>query len=134
MNTVKYERIKNGPFFARADLIVYAAAAIFIAVIFILAYADKIWRREYDGYNVEIYINNENIPYAVYPLSAEGEYGIDGHVLLHIKDGKVWVTDSDCPDKLCEGMRVDNSRGQIICLPNQIVIIVQGALGEVIVG
>jgi hypothetical protein len=44
-------------------------------------------------------------------------------VVVEIKDGKVMVTDSDCPDKLCvHSSAVSSAGGMIICLPNRVVV------------
>lgn len=49
------------------------------------------------------------------------------HLTVRIEDGKVWVTDADCPDKLCEHAGAISRAGQqIVCLPNAIVITLTG--------
>lgn len=49
------------------------------------------------------------------------------HLTVHIEDGRVWVTDADCPDKLCEHTGAISRAGQqIVCLPNAVVITLTG--------
>jgi len=52
----------------------------------------------------------------VYPFS---EYG----VTVEIRDGKVRISESDCPDKICEKTGFISSPMQtIVCLPNRISV------------
>ncbi len=48
-------------------------------------------------------------------------------MVIEVKDGKVRVTESDCPYKICvkQGW-ID--RGSIVCLPNNTVTTVKGPL------
>lgn len=51
---------------------------------------------------------------------------------LVIKDGRASVTDASCPDGLCEKMHSVSKRGEsIVCLPNKVVITVEGGDGGV---
>lgn len=92
-----------------------------------------------DDVCVEVYINNNSAtPHAVYPLNVnidkEEIKSEKGVLYLYIKNGEVWVTDADCPDKVCEGMRIKNGRGQIVCSPHLIVIRLSSRPGEDISG
>ena len=47
----------------------------------------------------------------------------DGSNTMEIKQGKVKMTEADCPDKLCVHQRaISKNNESIICLPNQIVL------------
>lgn len=46
------------------------------------------------------------------------------HMVIEIKDNKVRVKDSDCPNKLCVKQGWIGS-GTIICLPNRVVIMIK---------
>lgn len=47
----------------------------------------------------------------------------EGYNLLLIDESKVWVTDADCPDRLCIRQRAISRKGEsIICLPHKLVI------------
>lgn len=73
---------------------------------------------------VEIYKNNE----LLMTLKEEGIYDITdkNNVLffqLIFEEGRVRVKNSTCPDKICEHMGWShNSKQQIICLPNLILV------------
>jgi hypothetical protein len=43
--------------------------------------------------------------------------------IVEIKDGKAFVTDADCPDKLCiKQGKINNTSQSIVCLPNKVMI------------
>jgi len=47
--------------------------------------------------------------------------------MIHIKDGKIGVTEANCPDHYCMHRGFCNSGAQIVCLPNKLVIRFVGA-------
>ena len=53
----------------------------------------------------------------------ESEYGKNRVI---IRDGKVFVTDADCPDKLCEKSKISKSGSSIVCLPNRLSVMIEG--------
>lgn len=64
---------------------------------------------------------------ARYPLSVNTEVVIktenDGTNTLVIEDGKAYMTNADCPDKICEGHGKISYTGEtIVCLPHKVVI------------
>lgn len=54
--------------------------------------------------------------------------GADGGTnVLQIADGAAWLEDASCPDRLCVQEGAIRYAGQsIICLPNQVVITIEG--------
>ena len=69
------------------------------------------------------------------PLEQDTEYVIEGASggtnRLIIRNGEAWVEEASCPDKLCIGMGHIRRSGQsIICLPNEVVIEIQGGPAE----
>lgn len=64
----------------------------------------------------------------VYSLDKNIEIEINGgsnHLV--IKDGYVYLTDADCPDKTCvKTGKISYSGQSIICLPNQVIIKIIG--------
>lgn len=70
----------------------------------------------------------------VYDLSVDAFATFDGPVgetTIEIRDGKVHVHDSDCRNKVCISAGWISRPGQwIICLPNDVVILVEGAVTE----
>ena len=55
-------------------------------------------------------------------LSIDQEFTVDGHNTVTVKDGKIAVTWADCPDGYCVSRGFRSSGGDIVCLPNRLVI------------
>ena len=70
----------------------------------------------------------------IYPLGVnrtESVKGPLGDTIVVIKDGKAFVEDSPCPDKLCVHMPAISKPGQwIACLPNRVFVRVRGSSAE----
>lgn len=50
---------------------------------------------------------------------------------IMIKDGKVSMTDADCPDKLCVKTGEISKTGEtIVCLPHRVVVEIKGSLDD----
>ena len=45
-----------------------------------------------------------------------------GYNIITVRDGKVAVTEADCPDKYCVRQGFCNGGEQIVCLPHKLVI------------
>lgn len=59
----------------------------------------------------------------------------DGYNIVEITDGKIHVSEADCPDKVCINMGFLRSGAPIVCLPNRLVIrYVQGAEVDAVAG
>ena len=52
-------------------------------------------------------------------LTVEGKNGTN---MVTISDGKIAVTDADCPDHYCMARGYCSGGAQIVCLPNRLVI------------
>lgn len=68
---------------------------------------------------------------AEYSLSESGTYELSGYAggynTLVIEDGVAYLTEADCPDKLCVKQgKVSKAGETIVCLPHRIVIEVVG--------
>ena len=63
-----------------------------------------------------------------YPLSKAGTFPLTGGTnILVIENGEAWVTEANCPDKICMGMGKISRNGEFIaCLPNRLLIVVEG--------
>ena len=76
-----------------------------------------------DASQVEIY-SDGTLRYTL-PLSVDqqmeivSEYGTN---VVTVKDGKVAVTQADCPDGYCMDRGFCSSGAQIVCLPNRLVL------------
>lgn len=60
----------------------------------------------------------------VYSLAQDQEIEINGGSnILVIKNGKVDMTEADCPDKLCVKQKaISKNHESIICLPNKVIV------------
>lgn len=103
--------------FKPTDLIIAAVAATVLAASFLLRNVSS-----ENCSNAAVFYNGTQIASlslkkdAVYPFD---EYG----VTVEIKDGKARVSDSDCPDGICEKTGFISSPMQtIVCLPNHISV------------
>lgn len=97
---------------------------IFILGILVLAgilwLAMSFFRR---GSHQTIRITVDGEEYGTYSLSKDQVIRINDTNVCEIKDGKVRMTEANCPDQLCIHQRaIDENGGTIICLPNRIVI------------
>ena len=65
---------------------------------------------------------------ANYSLYENGQFELNGGTnTLVIEDGYAWLTDADCPDKLCVKQGKVHYTGQCItCLPNHLTVTVEG--------
>lgn len=55
-------------------------------------------------------------------LDIDQQFTVDGHNTVTVKDGKIAVTWADCPDGYCVSRGFRSSGGDIVCLPNRLVI------------
>ena len=58
-------------------------------------------------------------------LSVDQEFTVvseTGYNVITVKDGKIAVTEANCPDHYCMRRGFCNSGSQIVCLPNRLVI------------
>ena len=52
-------------------------------------------------------------------------YGEKEYNLLMISSGTAFISDADCPDKLCVSQKAISRKGEsIICLPHKLVIVI----------
>lgn len=80
-----------------------------------------------EGARVVIKVDGREI--AEYTLSENGTYELnDGSNTLVIEDGKAYLIDANCPDKLCVHQGKISRTGEVItCLPNKLTVTVYGA-------
>jgi len=85
-----------------------------------------------DGDMAEVVVTcGDDVMY--YPLSADAEFTVNG-VTVVIGSGCVYVSDSDCRDKICVNTGKISRVGQsLVCLPAQVSVAVVGNGGDVIV-
>lgn len=105
------------------DLILIIVVGIIAAVIF-LAY--QVVGGKSAG-SVTIKVNGK--VEGVYSLSEDREIEINGGTnILRIENGKADMIEADCPDKLCVDQKaISKNNENIICLPNKVVVEVDGS-------
>lgn len=115
MKRVKY--IKNSKYFKPLDLIAYGLIVVLIVLTIVIAFQPK-------GNTVKIVHNGE----LLYTLPLDKNKTVDLQICdIVIDNGTVKVIHSDCPNKLCEKTGKISKVGQkIICLPNKLVISIEG--------
>ena len=64
-----------------------------------------------------------------YPLKKNGTFPLNGGTnILVVESGEAWVSEANCPDKVCMGMGKISRNGEFIaCLPNRLLVVVEGA-------
>lgn len=108
----------------KREIIILVITVLLVAGIF----AFYLYRQQ-QGAVVLVKINGEVVEEL--PLDEDTVYEItqDGRVsnVVHIEDSQVWITDADCPDKLCENMGKVSKDGQtLVCLPNKVIVQIEG--------
>lgn len=112
MNREKLEKARAGKPFKIADIVVYVFALV-ITVAVLVASCGR------PGEAVEISVDGKRFVYSLH----EDRVIDAGALKVVISDGKVWVEDAECPDKLCEKTgKIAYGNQTIVCLPGNIVI------------
>ena len=62
------------------------------------------------------------------PLNKSGTFPLNnGSNILVVENGEAWVSEANCPDKVCMGMgRISRNGEFIACLPNRLIVVVEG--------
>lgn len=123
-------------FLKRTNIKVNKKELLIIFILLIVAlFSFLIFRISGQGAKVEIKISQEL--YGTYDLLTDQEIIIkdkEGLTLMNslIKNGKVQVLTSNCPDKICiESGSIEFSGQTIVCLPNKVVIKIIGDDAEI---
>ena len=108
---------------------------ILIAAILVLALVSvagiRIWQKNNTKSGAVAVVTVDGVRYGAYPLAediteridlADGTYNI-----LVIEDGYADVTEASCPDQICVNHnRIRYSGESIVCLPNKLIVEVEG--------
>lgn len=102
---------------------------IFLAVLLLcgLALSVIIFCFREDGSNVSIYVDGSL--YASYSLNEDRviKIGEDETNTVVIADGEVYMSEANCPDKICvHSGKKSHDGDSIVCLPHKVVIAVEG--------
>ena len=105
----------------RRDVIFIAALLIISALLFIFLHHNEV------GAGVVVRVKGVEI--ARYSLSEDGTYPLNGGTsILVIENGEAYLSDADCPDRLCVRQGSVKYTGECItCLPNKLTVTVFGA-------
>lgn len=113
---------KYGKIFKPGDLILLAVLIVSIVLTIVFSLGEE-------APYAEIYIDGK----LAYQLDLRTDKTLDildGGMRVEIKDGKAYVSYSDCSEQLCvHSSPVSSEGGMIVCLPNRVVIKVSS--GEV---
>lgn len=103
------------------DVCLVAFLLLLAAVLYLVIDGD----REAGG-KVVVRVNGETI--ASYSLSENGCFSLNGGSnTLVIEGGFAWLSDADCPDRLCVKQGKVRYTGQCLtCLPNKLTVTVEG--------
>ncbi len=101
--------------------------SVILLAAFLLWLVPSFFQRD-EPARVRVYQDGNQI--AEYPLAEDlvkaVSYEEEHYNLLLIENGKVSVSDADCPDQLCVKQRSISKNGEsIICLPHRLVVQVE---------
>ena len=103
--------------------IILIASILVVAIAFFLIV--ELTKEEGAGVTVKV----DGVKVAEYSLSKNGTYPLNGGTnILVIENGKAYLTDANCPDKLCVHQgKISRTGETITCLPNKLTVTVFGA-------
>lgn len=103
--------------------IILIASILIVAIAFFLIV--ELTKEEGAGVTVKV----DGVKVAEYSLSKNGTYPLNGGTnILVIENGKAYLTDANCPDKLCVHQgKISRTGETITCLPNKLTVSVFGA-------
>ena len=111
----------------KADIILFIALVIMGAV-----FAAPAFFMRNKGDTVKITVNGKE--FGAYDLAEDREIKIEKNNhknVVIIKNGKVWMKESDCKNQICvKTGKISDIRQAIVCLPNRVSVTIGGEEGE----
>ena len=103
--------------------IILIASILVVAIAFFLIV--ELTKEEGAGVVVKV----DGVEVAEYSLSKSGTYPLNGGTnILVIEDGRAYLSNANCPDKLCVHQGKISRTGEVItCLPNKLTVTFFGA-------
>lgn len=109
---------------------------IFILMLFIISMGIVCYQYFFSSNGNYAYIYQDgDLLYVIDLSNTESPYEItidykesktEGYNIISVENGKIGITDADCPDKTCVHMGMTNSKNfPITCLPHKLIIQVQ---------
>ena len=111
----------------------YTRDLILVAVLLVVALALFFGLRSLQardtGSGAQAVVTVEGKEIGRYPLKKNGTFPLNGGTnILVVENGEAWVSEANCPDKVCMGMGKISRNGEFIaCLPNRLLVVVEGA-------
>ena len=108
------------------DLII---VAVLLAVVLALFFVMRSVQARSTGSGARAVVTVDGQEVGRYPLKKSGTFPLNGGTnILVVENGEAWVSEADCPDKVCMGMGKISRNGEFIaCLPNRLLIVIEGA-------
>ena len=107
--------------------VILVAALIFLAVFTLNKQEGSAVTVKIDGVDSDIYELNKDISVDI--VTGENDEFIN---TLVIADGKAYIVNANCPDKICEGHRPVSYTGEtIVCLPHKVTIEITAAKTDI---
>ena len=101
----------------RADVLLIASICAAALLILLVRHAG---RREASSV---LTITVDGTLYGTYPLDEDREIRIGETNVCEIRDGKVRMTEADCPDRSCvRSGAIGRGGGTVVCLPNRVIL------------
>ena len=114
-----------------------AAVSVFLAVLFAAAvvFSFLIMKNAGNGRTAYIYSNGNLVKTIRLDRLKESETFIietadGGYNKIEAEPGKIHVTEASCPDKVCINMGYSSSALPVSCLPNKLIIKIEGGSSE----
>ena len=106
----------------KRDIILIASILIIAIALFLVV---ELTKEEGAGVTVKV----DGVKVAEYSLAKDGTYPLNGGTnILVIEDGRAYLSDANCPDKLCVHQgKISRTGETITCLPNKLTVTVFGA-------
>ena len=133
----KIDCIRRQKYFVWGDVAVFAAAAALVILFFLLSFVNSASQGEtfsvlYRGEEIFRATLAENADYVFYIEGTAGKVTLyeEGRVysdynVISVREGKVGVSASDCPDHTCRYFG-SIAKGDILCLPHDLHIRIDG--------
>ncbi|MBQ8208987.1 MAG: NusG domain II-containing protein [Clostridia bacterium] len=120
MNVISMKNPKNIPLIKRSDIILIALVLVGTALLFCLSTFSA------EGRTAVVTLDGEELT-VINLQTAQDEVFTAGNVTVEVKDGKVSIIDSDCPDKTCVRTgELSKSGDASVCVPNRVSVEITG--------
>ena len=105
--------------------------AVLLVVALLTAGGMSIWQVNNTKDAAKVVVTIDGQVYGTYPLSKDMTERIElpdgSYNILTISDGYADVTEASCPDQICvKHNHIKYSKESIVCLPNKVVVTVEG--------